>query len=599
MTASLKQLFELEYFTLLEYHFALTAARICNETNPNVLLGAALALSQSRRGHLCADLNFFADKAVTTSEGDTKLKWPPLSDWLYSLRNSKCVSFGEKTTPLVLDNKFRLYLHRHYTKEVELAQMLHTMNVPAEIDFDDEALEKDLTKLFGRPSPENNNGQRKAVETSVRRKLSIITGGPGSGKTTTVIGVLLLNLYRFYTSKGYAPKIKLLAPTGKAARRLGESVKASLSHSLSLLGDNYRAIEKFVPQRAYTVHKLLNTIAWEANTSPTQSKRILGADLIILDEASMADLSLMHDLLSRIKPDTKVVIVGDKDQLASVESGAVLADIFDASCAATPNLDQASVRLTGSFRFDSKGGIGRLARAVTAGDAEDALNILQNDPSGQVGFYAAESDEKTVSILLNKSADDFSTIFKNIVNLPPHEALKRLGKLCVLTPHRTGPVGQYTLNSKIENMLTARKILIRDQKNYPGRPVMVTKNDYNTELFNGDTGIVVNSNQGISRKIAFTDGDTFKLISSVRLTEIETVFAITVHKSQGSEYDNAYLIIPETQSPVMVRELLYTAITRAKQKLTVIGSSTVFRKAVQFETNRASGLKDRLLETDC
>jgi exodeoxyribonuclease V alpha subunit len=588
MTDLLQRLSQAGIFSSLDVRFARMLSRIKNESDLNVLLGAALAAAKMRTGDVCVEINAEGGKPIVTKEGEPAgdARWPDAEIWQGSLRASPIVSLGDDLRPLVLDNKGRLYLHRQYQLEKELAELLLSRANRTVEEVDASLLQRDLNALFG-SSDKEDGGLRRAAETAVRRHLTVITGGPGSGKTTAVLGILLLIIKQFQATRAYRPVIEIVAPTGKAAQRLSETIRNAERASVERIGAE--TLAAWIPQQACTIHRLL------ADTSRHKKQRgLLSADVVVIDEASMVDLSLMHSLMSRIKPDARVIIVGDKDQLASVESGAVLADICDAASESESFLGAlflSVIRLTGNFRFGTSGGIGLLARAVNTGRQDDALDLLHKDPSLQVSFVPATSEEEVMRAL-------FPMIEAALGNiralLDAQSMLKTVGGFRVLTPHRSGPMGQQSINRAIEDFLSRKKVIVRDTPFYIGRPVMVTKNDYSAALFNGDVGVVTKDKEG-RPAVAFPDEQGVRFISPSLLTDLETVFAMTVHKSQGSEFDNTVVVLPNRLSPVMVRELVYTAVTRAKSRLTVIGTESNFLHAITCTARRASGLKDRLL----
>ena len=588
MTVDIDTLYQKGCISFLTYRFADLLRRSTPDADPSALVGAAAALHQVGEGHVCADIPALAGKPVQGAGDETSCLWPKATEWLRSLAASSFVSAGELVRPLVLDSAGRLYLHRYFEAERDLARLLRDRANATPAPVDEALLQRDAALLFG---GDGSDERATAAMRAVRGRLTVLTGGPGSGKTTLVTAVLVLLIRQFRALKHTEPRILLLAPTGKAARRIAETVDRAAAGTVAKFGADAASLAAVLPSGASTIHRALGLGGGERSRfgrAPRTS--ILAADVVVVDEASMVDPSLMHSLLRRVSPEARVIVVGDKDQLASVESGALLGDIFAAAQMPGSPLSDSAVALTGSFRFHGEGGIGRLARAVNAGDDDGALRVLKDDPSGEVD-YVCETDPVKISTILGvKAAEAFGPIGEAT---EPVEMLAALSRFRVLTPHRRGRLGKSALNQMIEEALEVEGLIRRDHRFYDRRPLLVTQNHYEERLFNGDTGIVTRGPDGLPIAAFEAEGGV-RSVSIARLPEVETAFAMTVHKSQGSEFDRVILVMPERPSPVTVRELLYTAITRARTHLTVIASDNVLRTAVRTVTHRSSGLKDRL-----
>lgn len=594
MHLSMENLYRAGFFSIVEFQFAAMLGRISGDTTPNVLLGAALALNRADAGDVCVNIPAVAGKPICLPDGQGNVTgcWPDAAEWLRVLSASPLVSSGKLIRPLVLDEKGRLYLYQFYMKEAVLADLIVSRATCRATNLDEPLLTNDLHALFGETNGETENGQCAAAQTAVRKLFTVITGGPGSGKTTLVVEILLLICRQFHAAYGGWPHIELLAPTGKAAQRIAETIQQGSIRTMALLGmSDDEATRDALPKAAATIHRVLHRIRQKERRMGSWSEGYLSTDVVVVDEASMVDLSLMYDLLRHIKPDARVIVVGDKDQLASVESGALLADLYDASRAPESSLFPVTIHLEGSYRFGKKGGIGRLAQAVNIADADTAIEILKNDSSGEIEFHSMTDTDKICNAVFKVATPYLSTVLTSPL---PQDALNGLRRFRILSPHRTGPLGQGAVNRHIENQLEKERYIRRDTPDYLGRPVIVTRNNYAEQLFNGDVGIIIQGSEG-NRVAAFETGSGLRTVSTAALPDVETVFAMTVHKSQGSEFDTVILVLPQAPSPVLVRELMYTAVTRAKTKLIVFGTEAVVRHAILAKSERTSGLKDRLL----
>ncbi|HTG44500.1 MAG TPA: exodeoxyribonuclease V subunit alpha, partial [Verrucomicrobiae bacterium] len=403
---------------------------------------------------------------------------------------------------------------------------------------------------------------------------TVITGGPGTGKTQTVKKILAR---LFELPGGVDLRIALAAPTGKAAARLTESV---------------RTVREDL--KATTIHRLLGYLPG----SPYFRHRgdnLLTADVVVIDEASMVDLALMAKLFAAVRPDARLILLGDRDQLASVEAGSVLADICAAAEKAAPNepLHGAVLELRRNFRFAESGGIFRVSSAVNAGDADAAIAALQDEADPEAQWQPLPSAAQLVDALREKVIAAFRACLETE---DPVEALTRLQLFRILCAVRHGPFGVENLNEVAEEILAAAGLVAPQRAFYRGRPLTITQNDYNLGLFNGDSGIILPDPEGDGELRAFflsAEGRLRRFLPS-RLPHHETAFAMTVHKSQGSEFGGILLLLPESDSPLLTRELLYTALTRARNQVEVWATEPVLRAAITRRVTRVSGLRDAL-----
>lgn len=616
-------------------------------TKPTILLAAALTSYQLHHGHVCLDLTqALSEPELLLSLGYhyQQQPWHPkqifanltLLDWQHDLQNSFLVSSGTEQTPLVLHDT-RLYLWRYWSYELLLIEQIkHRLCIKFTVPAD---LQQQLNELF-KENKQSPDWQKIACAIACRSAFSIITGGPGTGKTTTVIRLLAL-LQSPAIKAGKPLNIQLAAPTGKAAARLTESISKQVA-SLPLT----QQVKDFIPTNVSTIHRLLgsrpNTRHFRHNkTNP------LALDILIIDEASMIDLELFAHLLEALVPQTRLILLGDKDQLASVEAGAVLGDLCRFAeqghySSTTLNwlttytgenlqhqnlvegddrqhpLAQQTVMLRHSRRFSSFSGIGQLATQVKNSNVRQA-RLLLNEGRKDLGLLQIKQLQDNSFVrciltgyqekdglsyylkLLNKHRPARQTplyepVWKKWANL----VLTAFNQFQLLTVLREGPWGGIELNRVITYMLYYHGYISHYEGWYEGRPVLMTHNDYALGLMNGDIGItlafpVENAPEQTVLKVVFPYNDgTAKLreVLPSRLSSAETVYAMTVHKSQGSEFSHTALLLPNQLNPVMCKELIYTAITRAKQRFTLIESDPqVFNQAIQKRTSRLSGLK--------
>ncbi|RTR06888.1 exodeoxyribonuclease V subunit alpha [Halomonas nitroreducens] len=681
----------------LDRAFAAFLGREVSEASPRLLLAAALASHQLGRGHVCLDLaQTLATPDLALSlppEGDSLEDPPPLPSrvmaaldldaWRAALAQPELVATGPGSTPLVLAGSRehpRLYLRRYWQHE----QDIHT-RIGDRLGMDDEApdaarLRPILDALFP-PRPDIDrqlDWQKAACALAGRSRFAVITGGPGTGKTTTVVRLLALLQAlalgnNMANSKGeedggeQALRIRLAAPTGKAAARLNESIAGQVAKlALDGLADDPERLHDVIPKEVSTLHRLLGSRPDTRRFRHDRHDRHnpLPLDVLVVDEASMVDVGMMAALLEALPPRARLVLLGDKDQLASVEAGSILGDLCaraegghytpgtaewlaeatgqplptDTLDADGQPLDQAIAMLRVSHRFTADSGIGRLAAAINL-EAEPAakrraisealnhgfadlshLKLGADDerglarlavtgcperfpnagaasapPVGYRHFLATMAERRPADDAAQAAFDDWA---RAVLAAHGHFQL-----LCAL---RRGPWGVEGLNERVRQALEREGLIDSQdgrQRWYPGRPVLVTKNDYGLGLMNGDIGITLDMprpgaapGDGSRRllRVAFPAGDgtdRIKWVLPSRLQAVETVFAMTVHKSQGSEFTHAALVLPDAPNPILTRELVYTGITRARHWLTLVETGRgQLMDAAQRRVMRVSGL---------
>ncbi|MEJ8840162.1 exodeoxyribonuclease V subunit alpha [Ramlibacter sp. AN1133] len=635
----------------LDLVFAAFLAREVPEADPLLLLAAALASHQLGRGYVSLDLAALAgDPAEALAippeepasappatsrpiEPAALLQGITLHEWQRALGDERLVGAGEGNTPLAIEGT-RLLLRRFWQHEQSVRAGLG-QRLAAVDAWTAEALQRArvaLAELFAReeaaPQPD---WQKIACAVALRSRFAIVTGGPGTGKTTTVVRLLaLLQHLALSAPDGSARRlrIRLAAPTGKAAARLNASIANAVDAlKLANLG-NGDAVRAAIPTDVSTVHRLLGSFGGTRRFRHDASHP-LPLDVLVLDEASMVDLETMAAVIAALPPRARLVLLGDKDQLASVEAGNVLGEL----CARADDghyrpdtrawlealtgeripeglvdahgepLDQGVVKLRHSWRFDAGSGIGQLADAVNRGEPARAREILR---AGHDDLAWIELDARD-AVLRRLVLEGYRPYLARAAQPPaadaPHEAfddwarsvLKAYGSFQLLCAVRRGPYGVEGLNTRIAGLLHAEKLTPAASGWYAGRPVMVTRNDYALGLMNGDVGIalplpVAGEPGRTMLRVAFEGSDGgIRWILPSRLPEVETVFAMTVHKSQGSEFDHAALLLPQEASRVLTRELVYTGITRAKRRFTLAvpaGAGHVLEAALARRTRQ-------------
>lgn len=587
----------------LDRHFADLLNRVAAKPGPELMLAALLVSRHQASGNICWPLREVAEQPF--EEGILGFaRAPEAGAWAKKLRASGVVGAPGDFTPLILDPQDRLYLRRYWEYEDFLARAIQARLEAAAPTINRKRLEAGLDRLF--PKTGEVDWQRAAAANALTRNFSVITGGPGTGKTRTVIAILALLL-----EQSPAPlRLALVAPSGKAAARLKESIE-SAKENLNCAEE----IRARLPAEASTIHRLLGTIP-DSPYFRHNAQRPLVVDAVIVDEASMVDLATMAKLFAAIPADARVVLLGDKDQLASVEAGYVLGDICNQPSSATvpaatvpaagsqlafsfsetapkSPIQEAIVELQRNYRFPSESGIYQLVTAINQGDADEAIRVLRDKDHQDVTWKALPSGGALAAAI----SGAVTTGFQNyLATEDPVQALQQFAGFRVLCAVRHGPVGVVQLNALTEEALVAAGLLEEAGVWYRGRPVMVTRNDYNTKLFNGDIGITLPDAEGHNEKrIFFPSADgTLRRVLPSRLPVHETAFAMTVHKSQGSEFARVLLILPDSDASVLTRELLYTGLTRAREGVEIWASEPVLRASIARRVVRASGLRDAL-----
>lgn len=590
--------------------FAKTVQRLGGCADPWVGLAAALVSRAAGQGHVCLDLDLAHAAALAAFP-----RWEgaagPDSPHRWRERLQACAAVGQAGAyrPLILAGA-RLYLQRYWAYEHTLARAIRERCRAPVAAVAAEALSAATAAIFS----DDDEGQRRAARVAATRRFSVISGGPGTGKTYTVARIIQL-LHHLQPDRPWT--IHLAAPTGKAAARLQGSVQDLLAAAGGLGANDALRLNE-----AQTLHRLLGFMP-ASGRYRHNADNPLSSDAIIVDEASMIDLALMVRLMDALAPHTRLVLVGDKDQLASVEAGAVLGDIChgidpqssiaapgavadhgagdqgrDAGQDAAAALAEHIVVLDRTYRFEAGGGIAALSRAINAGQADVVRALLTDGNFDGIRLTPLANRARLATDLEATVLDGFAPLFEART---PGMALAGLNRFKILCAVRQGPYGVEALNAYVTRVLRAHGRIppaaSAHSTWYPGRPVMVTRNDYYQGLFNGDAGVAMGDPEGgpDALRVVFAEGrEAFRALAPHQLPDHETVFAMTVHKSQGSEFDHVVLVLPDQDSPLLTRELIYTAVTRARKSLHILAPPPLLDLAVGRRIQRSSGLRDAL-----
>lgn len=597
-------------FSFFDLYFGRFIAGLAKVNQVYVLLAAALVSSHQRNGHICIDLKDVSQKPLPMKKPeDQPLLCPELELWRERLMDSGVVGTNGASYPLILDSDDRIYLCRYWRYQESLGEALRC-RVGDDPDIDCQRIRQGLYRFF--PGTNVPDWQKIAAFTALVKRLCVISGGPGTGKTTTVFKILAL----LQETAGDQPyRIALCAPTGKAAARLSQAIIQSKTELATECGST---LLENIPDQVSTIHRLLKTrpgtpYFYHDRENP------LNADVVVVDESSMVDMALMSKLAQALKPQARLILLGDMDQLASVEAGAVFGDICDtghqhgfsaefnrlyqqitqeylpetSASSSAAGINDCVIRLEKNYRFDARSGIGELSRSVRAGNVDRSLLILSDQTYPDIIRHPCSGSELPLNIIENIVTTGYKEYCTTSLPEEKFPAFDRFRVLCAL---REGIFGVRQVNALIERLL-AKHYTIKLKKDwYPGRPIMINRNNYHLRLFNGDVGLVLpdETADGALRVFFQTADNTIRRLHPARLVEHETVFAMTVHKSQGSEFDEILLILPDKDYPLLTRELIYTAITRARQRVHIISNDNVFTAAVKKRSIRYSGLRDIL-----
>jgi exodeoxyribonuclease V alpha subunit len=596
---------------LADVHTAVQVCRLAGESDERVMLALAMAVRALRQGSVCLELNRFREAALDDEDVDVELAaelpWPDASDLLVALQASPLVIGGSAgpLRPLTLvdsDGGWLLYLDRYFKQE-QLIRGTLLEREASRPGIDVTAAGVALGELFvdtdGMPTAAPDR-QRIAAAVAASEWTTIVAGGPGTGKTHTVARILAL-LYRLY---GPDLRVALAAPTGKAAGALTEAVAE-------------QAVALALPDEltARTLHRLLGWRPGSTTRFRHDAHNRLPYDVVVVDETSMVSLTMMARLLEALPAHARLILMGDPDQLTSIDAGAVLADLVhrhtersenpqlegmvstDLAASASDKepalgrgerrqLSRGVVRLARGHRFNAT--IAALADAVRLGHVEDALAVLTGGDEA-VSLWAPGD----IDTLRDEVASSGAELIKAAEQGDVPAALAALRRHRLLCAHRDGPFGRrHWAELAMDWTASAVGHTLDTSRFYPGQPLLITKNDYEARVFNGDIGVVVATDDGLTA--AIEHGRTPLLVHPNALSSVQTAYAMTIHRSQGSQYRGVSIVLPEVESPLLTRQLLYTAITRAEQRVRIIGSEEAVAAAVDRQVQRASGLRREL-----
>ncbi|MDQ3410472.1 MAG: exodeoxyribonuclease V subunit alpha [Actinomycetota bacterium] len=616
----LREFNEAGVLDVADVHVALRLADLGGESDDEVILAAALAARAPRLGHVCVDLTTIRETATVDSELSqdlSALAWPQPAAWVSRIAASGLVGAGDdeaSVRPLRVSEGL-LYLDRYWREEQAVAADVRRLASRETAEVDEAVLAAGLARLFAR---QTDSRQCLAAAAAVLRRFCVVAGGPGTGKTTTVARIVALLCEQASAAGGPEPLVALAAPTGKAAARLEEAVH----HEAASLPIEVALRDRLAGLSASTLHRLLGWRPDSHSRFRHHRANRLPHDVVIVDETSMVSLSLMGRLLEAVRPEARLILIGDPGQLTSIEAGAVLGDVVGPAAdglvvsggmrsrlgratgrpveAADPppgcaGIGDGIVVLDRVHRYG--GAIARVAEGIRAGDADGVVAALEAGGDG-VTWIAADIAEAGVEAVLAPVREEAVRSARAVIAAArggrAPEALGALAGFRVLCAHRRGAHGVATWMERIERWL-AEEIdgFAAEGEWYAGRPLLVTENDYGLRLYNGDTGVVIAGADGRPTAAFERRGEIVEIRPS-RLSAVATVYAMTVHKSQGSQFDTAAVLLPAPDSRILTRELLYTAVTRARERLVLVGTQEAVRVAVERPIARASGLRGRL-----
>ena len=550
--------------TAADVHVATTVGRLVGESDETVLLALALAVRAVRHGSVCLDL-----AAVPASLPDLDVAWPAPEGWAAAVVASPLVAAG-----VVHLEHGLVYLDRYHEQETQVLADLRDRGRSVPV-VDEALLETSLTRVL--PGAEAAE-QRAACRRAATQPTTVITGGPGTGKTTAVAG-LLVALREQAHARGETLRIALAAPTGKAAARLEQSVRDSASRLDAADQARLSGVT------AMTMHRMLRQHPGNSTRFRHHRGNRLPHDLVVVDEASMVSLTMMARLLEAVRPEARLVLVGDPDQLSSVDAGAVLTDLVRGYEHRT---DSPVAALTTTHRYGAE--IGELAEALRLGDADRAIAALR--AGGEAVEWVAGGDP--AGTIRSAVLPHALAVYDAAAAGDASRALAALDRHRLLCAHRDGPFGVRHWNRRIEQWFTAETGVAVHDGSYLGRPLLFSSNDYTLGVYNGDTGVIVASAAG--PRAAIATGSGFLELAPSRLGDVATMHAMTIHKSQGGQAEEVTVLLPDEDSRLLTRELFYTAVTRAQRKVRVIGSESAVRAAIARQAQRASGLRARLAD---
>ncbi len=591
-TGDLNRIFDSLAFSAMDLSFARLMFSLSDGESHAVAIASALAGYFTQKGDVCLNVHAIAGRRLSgildePVSIDDDIEVPEYGTLIHELLTSGVTGKPGEFKPLILDDNGRLYLHRYWEYEHSLAgNILSRLGPHGNIDMD--WLDSRIKHYFPGYGTGEPDRQREAVFNALQKKFYVISGGPGTGKTRAAAWILTLIMEQA-VSRGRKIQVALAAPTGKAAARLKDSIMNSLSSM-----DIPEHIRSSIPVDAGTLHRLMEPV-YMSNFFRHDSSNPLPHDAFIIDESSMIDLPLMSKFFQAARPDSRIILLGDRDQLSSIESGAVFADI----CGSGPGRKSVPGHITfldKNWRFGKESGIGRFSRAVREGNRKRAVEILTSGRYDDLIFRPVKSMQRMMPELKEIILDRYTRHFKAG---SPDRGLEIFSGFRVLSPVRKGFSGTEYLNDFAEDVLHASGWTGERRGWYQGRPVIINKNRYDLKLFNGDTGMAWKGihEDGRLRAYFHAHGGGEGVLHGfmpAKLPDHEPAYAMTVHKSQGSEFDEILIILPDRMSPVLSRELLFTAVTRARKRAEIWGLEDLVGQMVDNPMSRSSGLADML-----
>ncbi len=555
-------------------------------SHPLFLVSSLLCHFTITKRNSCIELAMIAGKTVqdilelseTEQPGLKEITLPEADSLVSQLRNTSVVGSPGHYTPLVLDDENRLFLFRYWEYEQKLAVGI-AERIHSQAGKEIKNIDQLLDQLF--PDPKTDpDWQRTAAKKAIAGRLTMISGGPGTGKTHTVTSILALLI-----SEKPDLTIALCAPTGKAAARLQESIQKAKAQ-MSFLDPRVLAL---IPETAGTIHRLLGVR--KASTSfKHHSKNPIIADVVVVDEASMVSLAMMSKLIRAIPKQTKLILLGDKNQLSSVEAGAVFGDICDAGNHST-ELSEAIIELKYSYRFEQSPAIGKISRSINRGDVDGVLKTVNTLPGHSIIIRDQPTSDQLKAKLKQLLA---SRIMPLLEAKSLEDGFVALENYKILCSHRKGEFGVEAINRSIGQLLIEQGVINDLQDNYKGKPIIIKQNDYQVNLYNGDTGIIWPDNDGHLRAFFPVGKQSFNDVGISRMPLYQAAYALTIHESQGSEFSDILIVLGEKPSPLLSKELLYTAVTRAKNNIEIWADRELLSFAVDNAVQRQTGLQQKL-----
>jgi len=610
MNLNINDLIKTGCFSDIDIHLAEFLAGAGGEDSDLFHLMAMMLSSRLANGDVCLLLDDIAGKPLADFFEDDgnelyrNIVFPAKDRILGSMRKSRAVGVPGDFLPIILEEDSRLYFHKYHFFENSLAGYIRDFSRDKKISHELSTVTETFSLLF-KHSADETDWQAVAAYSALAGGMTVISGGPGTGKTSTVVKILALLIENALKS-GQDISIALTAPTGKAAARLRESVNQTVPE-LPVVDE----VKRLIPSETFTIHRLLGS-SMNSHEFRHNRENPLPHDVVIVDECSMGDMALMFRLVQSVKPGSRLMLLGDRHQLSSVEGGSVFGDI----CAGTEyeysgnfigngkklfginfpaalkkssgtGMNDSLVVLEKSYRFRPGSGIGLLADMIKNGDAAAALDILNDKEYADVKLV----DVSTGGISESIYREMVSPVISGMDGSPEERISSLISCFSVLTATVKGKYGSEGMNLMAENVLYRMGIINPVDKFYDGRPVMITRNDYSLSLFNGDVGIA--SGNGTRVVFPASDGEPVSVHPS-RLPEHNTAFAMTIHKSQGSEFDSVLIVLPAEWNRVMTRELLYTSVTRARKKLVIVSARDIIKEMISTPVKRMSGLREKL-----